>query len=196
MELFIIIVSMVAGGFLLHELRDDTLEEIFGLHFGRVLWTASLFAWGVAICLATRPFNFELWRCVIGNLFLVALIWNVGHGPMLRPHTQDVRASDFWRDPIRGLLNMAFDKKVGDIMGLPYWLTYSSLRYALPLIGLGFFMGGPSVLGVPALAFSGPLVVLAYQPVGYTIALKLGWNTSFLSAALAGGAVYGLMSVY
>ena len=80
-----------------------------------------------------------------------------------------------------------FGKKIGDVCGLPYWLSHQVVRYGAPVAGMGWALGSVEI-GVIAAAVS----TIAYWPIGHS--LTDGERAKYVGAAIIGAACFGLLA--
>jgi hypothetical protein len=175
------------GGFVIWSQRDDDIETYGGIKWERWLWTSVNAALAGITIFVTSNDTAEL-RLLMSFLGGVATAgyWSMGHGPILDgPKQIVVDDDDIFHIACRSL----WSKRIGDVMGWGFWLTYATLRYVLP----AFVIAAIAFKWYPIAA--GVLIVAGYWPVAYWIGLKIGQETKFVGAGIAGFLMYGALAM-
>lgn len=164
------------ASFLWWQERDDDTERVMGLDLTSGFWTGLILAFGA--CLIREHHVHLIWFAVAFGLF--AYVVTASHNILLSPpDTQKITKP---RDIVQRFLFYIFAKSVGDPVGHPLYWTFSTIRIAFPVSGMG------AALSNDALLIAGPVVSLAYYPWVHSERSK------YVRAAVAGFLIMGAMA--
>jgi hypothetical protein len=166
----------VIGGFLFWQCRDDDLERLGPLTLGSGTWKVVIMA--AFLALAIESATVEWWRIAVA-VALFTFVLTAAHNLLLSPASTQVLTKP--RDAIQRFLFLVFDKTPGDVIGHGLYWTYSIVRYALPISGIGLCLNNA------AMVVAGPLASLAYYPWVHSERSK------YVRAAALGALVFGSM---
>lgn len=151
--------------------RDDDTEVIGPIRLTSGTWKAIII---VMAAMLLYEAHVGILKFAVALLLFVAVL-TAPHNLLLSPPKHQVLARP--RDIVQQLLYRAFGKKAGEIMGMPMYVTYSIIRYALPISCIG------AVLQTWPMVVAGPLASIAYYPFVHSEKSK------YVRAAICGALV-------
>jgi hypothetical protein len=163
----------VAGAQLVMLMRNDTVEELFGIKFGRSAWClATMCAAAGLIGLGlNEPPSVKAFILGAVALGLFAFILTAPHGQTLDGPQQKIpyNEDDITLEAACWLTDVPF--AYGATLGWPCWLTYNFLGVALNNWTV-------ALCGLP--------IVFSYWPLAYLPEVKRRWDTRFFGAWTTG----------
>lgn len=178
---------IILGALAMMQLRDDDVEDVFGIGLRRWFWLPSLLLLGVGSLYFTKT-DIAVWQYVL-NAALLILIITPGHGPALRGPDQDIRADN--KDPLWRIF--IGQHNVGKRMGWLRWGSYMFFRYTVPVALLSLTTGtfGPIIAGL--------LIPFSHWPVGMWLATKVDTTddeySKFTGAFVMGWLIFSGVSI-